>query len=274
MNSRQPLTFTSLDGLAFAAQRGRLNTAPAFTTAAIGPLIEWTGLSAAGLLLPLSEPTSFLCSEDNAFLSALCDDRQQWICPTTHATGLYRIPPKWPTNDHEWIAFGLALQKAAMAAGFPRLIAAQFVGAIGEMVSNISEHSGASESGIVAFQGTAASFEFIVADHGIGMLKSLQASSEYHELNDHGTALRLALTDGISRFGADKDRGHGFRPIFVGLANLSGYLRFRSGDHALIINGQKIDMISAHSAQKAPIAGFSASAFFPSVGPRNSLLQK
>ena len=60
----------------------------------------------------------------------------------------------------------------------------------------------------------------------------------------------VPIYNGVSRFGAQSGRGTGFRPIFVGLANLAGMLRFRSGDHALVIDGQKIGDMSAVTAQK------------------------
>jgi hypothetical protein len=99
-------------------------------------------------------------------------------------------------------------------------------------------------------------FELVVADHGVGVLETLRSGPDYKSLSDHGEALRLALTDGVSRYGRQANRGNGFRPIFVGFANLSGTLRFRTGDHALIIDGQKIDLVSAKTAQKAPMKGF------------------
>jgi hypothetical protein len=133
------------------------------------------------------------------------------------------------------------------------------MGAAGELVGNISEHSGAADTGIVAYRAGRDGFEFAVADGGVGVLESLNSCPDYKSLTDHGAALRLALTDGVSRFGPSAGRGHGFRPIFVGLANLSGLLRFRSGDHALVIDGQAIDMMAAKTAQKVPINGFTAS---------------
>ena len=68
-----------------------------------------------------------------------------------------------------------------------------------------------------------------------------------------------ALSDGTSRFGSDNRRGHGFRPIFLGLANLRGSLRFRSGDHALVIDGTSPSLTTAQLAQKPFIDGFVAS---------------
>jgi hypothetical protein len=48
MNAPQPLTFTALDGLAFAAERGRLHEQPAdlaLSANALGPLLELMQLS-------------------------------------------------------------------------------------------------------------------------------------------------------------------------------------------------------------------------------------
>lgn len=262
MNALQPLTFGALDGLAFAAQRGRLKAdyeKRSLSAGTLGPLFEWIGLSVAGLL-PGPERTPWLSLNQTApLVAALCSNRWQWICPATQEAGLFRTSTSWAQDDAKWVGFGLAAQNAATAVGFHRKIAGQFVGAIGEMVSNIYEHSAAASSGIVAFRAHADAFEFVVADSGIGALQSLRSCAEYRDLSDHGAALQLALTEGVSRFGPVPKRGQGFRPIFIGLANLSGLLRFRSGDHALVIEAQKIDMMSAKIAQKAHLKGFLAS---------------
>jgi hypothetical protein len=52
---------------------------------------------------------------------------------------------------------------------------------------------------------------------------------------------------------------HGLRPLFSGLANLSGELRFRSGDQALTIDGVNPGSIPTRISQKTPISGFVAS---------------
>lgn len=261
MSGPQALTFAALDGLAFAAQRGRLNGGRglSFSVGALGPLIEWNELSGAGLL-PFPDKTPWLSLDGTAALvAAMRSGHRQWICPTTRAAGLFRTPTNWSEEDTQWVGFGLAAQKAATAAGFHQQIAGQFVGAIEEMVSNIYEHSGAPSTGIVAFKACRDGFEFVVVDDGIGVLESLRSCPDYGAIADHGTALRLALRDGVSRFGPAAKRGNGFRPIFVGLANLSGSLRFRSGDHALVIDGQRIDEMSATTAQKPRFKGFLAS---------------
>ena len=128
-----------------------------------------------------------------------------------------------------------------------------------QMVDNIYLHSALSETGMAAYHARAGYFEFAVLDRGVGVLRSLQNNSEYSCLSDHGDALQLALTDGCSRFGSNSSHGHGFRPLFIGLSNLNGALRFRSGDHALTIDGRNPQTIPWTKIAKANISGFFAS---------------
>jgi anti-sigma regulatory factor (Ser/Thr protein kinase) len=258
----QPLTFGNLDGLAFAATRGRLHAATPslhFVASDIGPLLEFSQLSSDGLLpRPDKAPWLVLDGIDN-FYAALLAGHRQWFSPDSKTLGFLRLEQTPPTKQTAWTAFGLAAQQAATAFGFPRPVAAQFVAAIEEMQSNVYEHSGAPLSGVMAYKASDTSFEFVVTDRGVGILNSLKSCPKYAHLADHGDALRLALTDGISRYGEDVNHGHGFRPLFVGLANLSGSLRFRSGDHALTIDGQNLAAISAKAAEKPLLTGFLAS---------------
>ncbi len=196
MIAPKPLTFAALDGLAFAAERGRLSEQPSgaeLSAGALGPLLELEQLSASGLL-PRPDMAAWLSLDDTrVFEAALHSGLPQWICPATRAAGFFRTAPKRPEDNTPWVGFGLAAQKAATAAGFHRQIAAQFVGVLSEMLDNIYEHSGAPASGIVAFRAGDGEFEFVVADGGIGVLESLKTCLEYAELADCGEALRLAL---------------------------------------------------------------------------------
>jgi hypothetical protein len=130
--------------------------------------------------------------------------------------------------------------------------------AVQELEGNIQEHSGAVSTGVLAFCTTENVFEFVVADRGIGLLRSLSSSAAYPGLDDHGRALELALTDGVSRFN-DPRRGHGFRPIFQGLTDLHGYLRFRTGDGAIVMDGTAPTLATAQISQKPSLEGFFAS---------------
>jgi hypothetical protein len=255
-----PLSFTAVDGLAFAAQKGKLGSAPSrsFMVGDIGPLLELRHLSIDGRLVPFESILAGMPLHTAGLFAALKQNQQRfWVCPSTKRIGFFRT-----TNNEDDVSnsysFGMAAQKAATVAGFSKLVASQLVAAIVEMVDNIYLHSTLSESGLAAFHARPGYFEFAVLDRGVGILRSLQQSSEYMRLSDHGDALQMALTDGCSRFGANSNHGHGFRPLFIGLSNLNGALRFRTGDHALTIDGRDPISIPWTKIAKPNISGFLA----------------
>lgn len=253
-----PLSFTVLDGLAFAAARGLLQGGipPTTTASDLGPLLELWQLAAGGII-PCPDEGSWLALDGVASLyRELASGRPHWTCPATRSQGYFRTTARSRDDELGWVAFGVAAQRAATSVGFSRSTAQQLVGAIGELTDNIYEHSEAAASGVAAFKATPGAFEFVVFDRGIGVMQSLRACPEHASLSDHGNALSLALTEGVSRFGSDTGRGKGFRPLFVGLANLWGSLRFRSGDHALTVDGQSPTLVTAQTAQKVPLVGF------------------
>ena len=148
---------------------------------------------------------------------------------------------------------------AAHTVGFPRKLAEQLVGAFEEIQGNVYDHSGAPGSGLAAYRATARRFEFVVSDGGRGVLASLRSCADYAHVTDHAEALRLMLIDGVSRYGKGTGHGTGFRLLFNGLANLNGNSRFRSGDHALTIDGANPGAIPTKTWDKTPIAGLVAS---------------
>jgi hypothetical protein len=250
--------FTELDGLAFAAERGRFNgrALPRMSAQNLGPIVELAQLAEMGLL-PAPEKAEWLALDGFEVLyRALLTGRSQWVCADGRRIGFVRTGTQPPKNETGWISFCVAAQQAATVSGFSTRIAQQLVAAIGELRGNIYEHSRAPRTGLIAFRAGISSFEFVVADRGVGVLESLRTCSEFEGISDHGEALKLALTEGVSRFGSKARRGYGFRPIFVGLANIRGYLRFRSGDHALIIDGTKPSLATARPAQKPTLRGF------------------
>lgn len=141
-------------------------------------------------------------------------------------------------EDLHWVRFRYELQRAAIAAGFPKQWAKQIAGAVGELEDNVHRHSGATETGILAYLVTESHLDFVVLDRGIGVLQSLRQADEHRWLTDHGTALRLAAQNGTSRYGSASGCGWGFNDLFVGLANRSADIRLRSGDHLLQIEGR------------------------------------
>jgi hypothetical protein len=262
LGKAERLTFTAVDDLAFAAERGRLQGKPAtsvFVPAEIGPLIELAKLSANGPLPPVKANPWIALDAYSAFYNAMTSGRNQWFCPNGHKLGFIRTTWDPAGDDTQWTAFLVEAQRIAEASGFPKMIAAQLMGAIGELQSNIYEHSEAARTGLIAFQATRRNFEFVVSDKGIGILASLRSCPDYASLNDHGEALSCALQDGNSRHGIAAGRGMGFRQLFIGLANLNGALRFRSGNHTLTIDGRSPTLMTAKLAQKPHIRGFVAS---------------
>lgn len=255
------LDFPVLDDIAFAAERRRLDRQrlPPLLVHRLGPLIELALLAEDGRAPSPWEPAWLAQNSLGALSTALQSGAQSWLCPASKDTGFLRTNPAQFSALTTWTGFGLAGQQAAQTAGFPKPVATQLAAALGELYSNIWEHSGLPESGLIVFRATPGAFEFTVADRGIGVLESLCTSKDHAILSDHGTALELTLRDGVSRYGTDEGRGHGFRPLFIGLTNLRGALRFRSGDHALTIDGQSPSLMSAQTSQKVPLTGFFAS---------------
>lgn len=263
MKTALPLTFAAVDGLGFAAASGRLALSqPArYLPASLGPLLELLCLLAGGRL-PSPIPGGWL--EDNGarpMIAAIQNQSECWIKPDDRRMGFIRAARNGRDEDALFTGFLMDAQRAARdVSRLPGTVPGQLVAAMQELESNIHEHCDAADTGLLAFRAAAGVFEFVAADRGIGILRSLQRCLAFANLDDHGKAMLAALSDGTSRFGTDGQRGHGFRPIFLGLANLRGSLRFRSGDHALVIDGRSPSLATAQLAQKPFFDGFLASA--------------
>lgn len=253
----RPFTFETLDGLGFAAERGGFDpTSIAFTAGELGPVFE-LGLLAKSNVLRWPGSDSWLAMNGiSQLMAALTGRKHQWTCSISRQMGIHRTYAAAPQEDLSWLEFGLAIRHAAISAGFPRLVAAQLVGAIGEMQDNIYQHSGAPHTGIIAFRASSGRLEWVVCDSGIGVLKSLTSCPEFRDVTNDGEALRLTLADGVSRHGRASGRGLGYQPLFTGLANLRGSLRFRSGSYALTIDGENPVSLPVKLAQKVRMNGF------------------
>jgi hypothetical protein len=153
------------------------------------------------------------------------------------------VPPTGGSgSEPQWIMYLRRVQNAAEQAGFKSQLAKGLTGAFIEMTDNVLNHSENVRSGIAGYRWSQNCFEYVVADTGIGVLASLRTCADYAGLADAGTALQVALTEGESRFGRVAGRGVGFRQVLISLTNLKGSLRFRSGDHVLVIDGTSPDL--------------------------------
>jgi anti-sigma regulatory factor (Ser/Thr protein kinase) len=259
----RPLSFHDVDDLGFAGAGVRLsppNLPSDYAAATLGPLLELLHLVGNEVV---GDPVAGGWIDLNGaapLVNAIRSGDDSWVCPTTGRLGVMRAVRHGSHRDEQRTSFLMDAKRAARdVAGLPGSSPGQLVGALGELESNIHEHSDNAETGILAFRAASGVFEFVVADSGIGVLASLQSSVEYSSCQDHGKALQLTLTEGTSRFGTGANRGFGFRPLFIGLMNLQGYLRFRSGDHALILDGRSPQVAMARLEQKPQLKGFFAS---------------
>lgn len=258
----RPLKFSAIDELGFAAAAGQLvpkNLPARYVVTQLGPLLELLCLVGGGRLPSEIVQGWLVPNGAERMLAALQGNRERWMSKDGRL-GFIRARRTGPSADTYLTAFLMDVQRAARdVAQLPGTTPGQLAAAMEEMENNIHEHSNASETGILVFRAVPGIFEFVAADRGMGIRDSLRSCPAFSAITDHGKALEAALTDGTSRFGINAGRGHGFRPIFLGLMNLYGSLRFRSGDHALIMDGTTPDLSTAQLAQKPAIDGFFAS---------------
>lgn len=160
------------------------------------------------------------------------------------------------TSQAQWDQWALHAENAAVARGLKRSLVAGLIGALGELQDNVYEHSGKPNSGLIAYAAGPGTFEFVVADAGMGVLASLCRNPEFSGLRDSGEALRLAASDGASRYSRDTGHGFGIGTLFKALAHDAGELRFRSGDHGMTVRGDRPSLTGQlEIAQKAWLDG-------------------
>jgi hypothetical protein len=240
------LTFDLLDDLFLAHERDLLPQIALAPGPTIGPQIElFVAGSFKGLLF--SSPVMDAASEtQRTGRPAYRSGRR------TGAVAAQRL--RHNDEDLHRDAFMVEMHKAMKALGWPTNFTAGFIDAMGEMESNIHEHSRAVGSGLMAYQVAAEEVEWVVADCGIGVLRGLQDGA-YPSLTDAGEALRMALKDGCSRLGI-AGHGNGFRPLFKALSARHGRLRFRSDDQLLTIEGLSPVLSRMRLDQRAHAPGF------------------
>lgn len=241
-----------VDGLGRAHQR---KTKPrvdgqVFRAAAVGPMLEFAHLATSENLAQLREAPWFDEGSHRTLLDALAGTHHQWL-QTDGRCGMLKGPGL--TAEDTLSSFKINAHKAARGALFPD--AGLLIAAMGELTGNVIDHSQAEESGVAIFSASAGMFEFVVADRGIGALQSLRQCPDYSGLGDEGAALTAMIEPGVSRHGPNTGHGNGFKPIFERLADMTGQLRFRSGDYALSLDGRFGDVIGRQLSQKPRLSG-------------------
>src|SRR5262245_45010547 len=104
--SALPFSFSALDGIAFAASRGRLDQlAPKikYNAGPLGPFMELRQLCASGLLPHPDEAWWLDLGTTAPLCVALRAEQQQWA---GNSTGFFRIGARWSGDDTDWVGFG------------------------------------------------------------------------------------------------------------------------------------------------------------------------
>ncbi|WFU13034.1 hypothetical protein QA646_27135 (plasmid) [Rhizobium sp. CB3090] len=210
-------------------QSGAIDNAdiPPCTAQSVGAFLELVHIFPK-LLLEQSE-SEWL--DPRHFRRFITHGEMPWLVEDPHPFGLVPVSTMI-SNPLVWTDMINRLKRLSINAGFSNDHSGKFLAAIDELWSNVVDHSQKSDTGYIAFSLEPKRFEFIVADHGVGVLASLKSNPAYADLTDHGRAIELVLSEGVSRYYTEDGHGFGFRPLFVGLANIARSLRFRSGDHA------------------------------------------
>ena len=112
-----PLSFTTLDGIAFAAERGRLGSdLPAHIATDLGPLIEMVQLARSGLL-PLPSSAAWLdVNGSEPLLRVATGSSECWVSAHGNRLGAFRNIDGGSSSN--WASFRLEAHKAVLTAGF------------------------------------------------------------------------------------------------------------------------------------------------------------
>lgn len=222
----------------------------------IGPVVE---LVYGAKLSPQICSTDDMCPEARLLLKQLSEHDKQHraitsFCPLEVE---FRVIPdtKPAFGEVVWSTFCTRVQRAGEQAGVPRRLAQALSGSLNEMASNGLEHSGNVNSCVAGYRWRRGFFEYVVSDSGVGVLSSLQTNPDYRWVSDSGQALNVAIRDGESRYGKGTGRGMGFHDLITNLARRGSFVRFRTGDHALIIDGTG-ETIREEIRQTANFDGF------------------
>lgn len=250
----ETLTFDLVDDICLGVQSGTLTEAhlPPTHADGLGPLLE----------LRHTQPN--ILNGDGGGLWLAADSYRElmrnmrvtdaWFEPTSGHQGYISVD-KLRRDELAWTDFVLRAKRAAISVGFSDDYGGKLTAAIGEFYANVIDHSGHIDTGYVVYSASSGRFEFVVADAGVGVLNSLRSNPAYAHLTDAGTALEFALDEGVSRY-IEQGHGFGFRPLFVGLANISRYMRFRSDDHSRSLTRKADGSIDAQTSQLASTNGF------------------
>ena len=172
------LSFGDVEGLSFATADGELRSDAmrSFRARRLGPMLEAAHLASAGLLPRY--PWRAMPASVSGLVAALGGRDGFWSGPgDSGETGFVRTERWGERYDTRLMALLMRAKRAGQRiSGLSAQVPGQLAGAMGELESNIHEHAGSPETGVVAYRAEAGAFEFVVSDRGVGILASLRSS--------------------------------------------------------------------------------------------------
>jgi hypothetical protein len=138
-------------------------------------------------------------------------------------------------------------RRSLKSSGFGRLADA-IAKAMFDMADNAVQHSGPDEyepePGAMGYEVSDRAASFAVVDLGRGVLASLRTNPKWVHLGSSEAALDAAVRRSASRR-TGEGNGHGFSDLHRALADLTGRLRFASGDSVLKLEGHPEERVVA-----------------------------
>ena len=246
MSKQDFLHFELLEDIMDLENKKRLEFLQGKQVFRISPLVELAYQSSSNLTSNLNTLSK---SPITKHLLSICKSKFSTLPNTTSLKSKEFEFIKTPETENEiddvrWESFLNRVKSAGIKAGLEDSFSGALSATLGEMVENIILHSEKSFTGIAGYQWKNNEFEYVVADAGIGVMNSFIQNPDYKWIQDSSQALKTAIKNGETRFGKGERHGTGFN-LLLNIAKRNSYLRFRSGNHSLILNGKDAEQIGS-----------------------------
>lgn len=238
--NRPVLSFDLIDDILALTPYEYHEIAKSYSPDLISPLVElaYHSYSCQGPLRAIW-PDAEVVENLAAAMSSIDLDQAANIVTSKHAPFEFIPTPRSAGEilHSKWTSYLIRAKKAAEEAGMLAHFAQALIGTLEEMAENVVSHSYAPMTGIAGYRTGKSSFEYVVADSGIGVLASLKTKACFASLTDPLEALSLAIKSGVSRMPDDLQRGNGFNGLLGNIAKNSCDLRFHSDTACIKFNG-------------------------------------
>jgi hypothetical protein len=252
------LTFDMLDDLMDLPEGEREREVSSADVRRIGPLVEYAYhdyANAPRFLKALAHSPLVIALAEALRIHGASAGRLNTSLSPLEAEVISAPRSEEDTKRPDWLAFRKRFENAATNTGLGPEFSKALSSTMREMAENVLLHSDAPRTAIVGYQTFPDEFEYVVADAGVGVYRSLKQHTDYADLKDSTEALRLATQTGETRFGRGSGHGMGFNQLVEYIAKRDSSLRFRSGDASLNVEG-RIDHVTNTTRQGTFFKGF------------------